>query len=88
MRAHPIAHEVKQHIRAGVRVHHYERGSGKAHPVIIGAGSPMGAHYRAIVSGGGHHESFSVAAGSVPGAMTEGLSRATIAVNSIRIVRR
>lgn len=87
MRAHPIAHEVKSHIRSGVRVHHYERGSGKPRFVVIGSAN-SGAHYRATVSGGGRRESFSVAAGSIPGAMTEGLSRATIAVNSIKIKRR
>jgi hypothetical protein len=88
MRAHPIAHEVKQHYRAGVRVHHYERGSGKAPRQVVIGSKNWGVHYRATVSGGGHHESFSVAAGSLPGAMTEGLSRATIAVKSILIKRR
>ena len=89
MRAHPIKHEVKQHYRAGVRVHHYVRGEGSAPRQVIGARSiGSGPTYSVSVRGGGPDQRFTVNAGSIPSAITAGLNKASISVKSITVRRR
>ena len=46
----PIRHPVKPHLRAGVHVHRYERGDGKAPHVVIGSQSARGGTYRVNVN--------------------------------------
>jgi hypothetical protein len=47
----PIRHPVRAHRRAGVMVHHYERGEGKAPRAVIGSASVgRGGTYRVNVN--------------------------------------
>ena len=46
----PIRHPVKPHLRAGVHVHRYERGEGKAPKAVIGTQAVRGGTYRVNVN--------------------------------------
>jgi hypothetical protein len=46
----PFKHPVKQHLRKGRVVHHYERGEGKAPRVVIGSPRSVGASYRVNIN--------------------------------------
>jgi len=82
----PIRHPVKPHLRAGVHVHRYERGEGKAPRLVIGA-SHRGGSYSVIIIGD-RTESFSVNAGNYIGALDSGLGRSTQTPIAVRMRRR
>lgn len=78
---------MKQHIRRGRLVHHYERGEGKAPRRVIGSVGG-GARFTVTVMGGGQTQSFSSDAEGYLGALDSGLARATGSVQAVRIRRR
>ena len=82
----PIRHPVKPHLRAGVHVHRYERGEGKAPKAVIGA-SRRGGSYSVIIMGD-RTESFSVNAGNYIGALDSGLERTAQTPIAVRMRRR
>lgn len=83
----PIKHDVKQHLREGHVVHHYERGKGKAPRQVIGSTS-RGGGYSVTLIGSGFQETVSVAAGNYPDAVSAGLQRSTVAPVAIKLRRR
>ena len=48
----PIKHDVKQHLREGHVVHHYERGKGKAPRQVIGSTSRGGGYSVTLIGSG------------------------------------
>jgi len=83
----PIRHPVKPHLRAGVHVHRYERGEGKAPRQVIGSASKRGGGYT-VTFMGDRTESFQVNAGSYVGALDSGLERVTGSPIAVRLRRR
>ncbi len=82
----PIKHPVKQHLREGKVVHHYERGSGKA-PRLPIAHIRRGGGYTVTILGNERH-TFNVGAESYLGALDAGLGRATETPMAIKLRRR
>jgi len=83
----PIRHPVKPHLRAGVHVHRYERGEGKAPRQVIGSVGRGGGNYSVIVMGE-RTESFNVSATSYIGALDSGLERTAQTPIAVRMRRR
>lgn len=83
----PIKHPVKQHLRKGRVVHHYERGSGKPPRVPIGRAVGGEARFTVTIMGD-KTETFTSDASGYLGALDSGINRASGSVQAIRIRRR
>lgn len=79
----PFRHPVKQHLREGKVVHHYERGKGKAPKPPIGEHTLSGSRWR--VTRAGH--SVTVAGGDIVSGLSRGIDVLPAAGESVTVQR-